>query len=318
MPDVPRPAPRPGPPPGARPRPSAQGRPPAAQPGPSRPPRDEFRAAGPLQAVISVESGRLKGAGRDASSLIVLGRIAFFDPAKDRLAEQGKRAMLRWACEHKLGQQADLVTAVATRRAAALRAMRASRSRLRLRAEPEWRLVTGLGDKANAHEIGLALHGTYGWPVIPGSSLKGLAAAWARDNAPLADVQRVLGTPRPGSRRDAATRGTVCFLDAIPAGQPAEVLADVLTPHVKPYYDRLAAGADPLVPPAEYHNPIPVTFLTVRGRYAVDLYGTDRDDLDLAARWLTEAGDDLGAGAKTAAGYGYLRVTPAPDQGGQP
>ncbi len=318
MPDVPRPGPKPGPPPGAQPRPPAQGRRPAAQASTSRPPRDEFKAAGPLQAVISVQSGRLKGAGRDASSLIVLNRIAFFDPANDRLDDEGKRAMLRWACEHKLGQQADLVTAVAKRRAAALRAMPASRPHLRLQAEPEWRLVTGLGDKANAHEIGLALHGTYGWPVIPGSSLKGLAAAWARENVPLADVQRVLGTPRPGGRHDDTARGTVCFLDAIPAGQPAEVLADVLTPHVKPYYDRLAAGADPLVPPAEYHNPVPLPFLTVGGTYALDLYGTDRGDLELAAGWLAKAGDDLGAGAKTAAGYGYLRVTPAPDQGGQP
>ena len=69
-----------------------------------------------------------------------------------------------------------------------------------------------------------------------------------------------------------------------------------------------ATGAAHPVPPAEYHNPVPLQFLTVKGAYAVYLYGSDEKDLGLAAQWLTEAGDELGAGAKTAAGYGY-RVT---------
>ena len=100
------------------------------------------------------------------------------------------------------------------------------------------------------------------------------------------------------------------FLDAIPAGQSVAVEADVLTPHVKPYYDGAATGNP--VPPAEYHNPVPLTFLTVRGAYAVDLYGPPGEDVGLAAEWLKKAGDELGAGAKTAAGYGYLSVHEEP------
>ena len=111
-----------------------------------------------------------------------------------------------------------------------------------------------------------------------------------------------------GGRPDAA-RGTVRFLDGIPAGEPVMVEADVLTPHVKPYYDGAATGKP--VPPAEYHNPVPLAFLTVRGAYVVDLYGPDADDVSLAAGWLMKAGDELGAGAKTAAGYGYLSVKPS-------
>jgi CRISPR-associated protein Cmr6 len=104
----------------------------------------------------------------------------------------------------------------------------------------------------------------------------------------------------------------VRFLDAIPAGRPVTVIVDVLTPHVKPYYDNNGDGAaDSLVPPAEYHNPVPVNFLTVSGTYAVDLYGQDGRDVETAARWLAEAGEELGAGAKSAAGYGYLTFGPA-------
>jgi CRISPR-associated protein Cmr6 len=226
---------------------------------------------------------------------------------------------------------------------------------VRLHAEPEWRLAIGLGNKANAHEIGISLHGTYGCPIIPGSSLKGLAAAWAADSdADPAEVRRVLGSPRrdiataagstssavtsdaaadrkgaspqpspaalhsgsddeaPGATQPSAARGTVRFLDAIPAGRPVTVIVDVLTPHVKPYYDNKGDGAaDSLVPPAEYHNPVPVNFLTVSGTYAVDLYGQDGHDVETAASWLTEAGEELGAGAKSAAGYGYLTFGPA-------
>jgi CRISPR type III-B/RAMP module RAMP protein Cmr6 len=316
--------PRPAPPPGHRPG--------------LRRPQDQVPAAGPLRSVVALvrerrqdrETYRLGGAsapGHDSNALVVLNRIAFFDESTGKLHDGGKRALIRWACERQLGQEPDLVAAVARRRAVALRALSAgprSRHCVRLHVRPEWRLAVGLGNNANAHEIGLALHGTYGWPVIPGSALKGLAAAWAvASGVEAADVWRVLGGPRTdvpyprtsaaeGQHKPPAVRGTVCFLDAIPAGKAVTVEADVLTPHVKPYYDGAATGN--LVPPAEYHNPVPMALLTVRGTYAVDLHGSDPRDVGLAAEWLTKAGDELGAGAKTAAGYGYLSVFPAPPE----
>ncbi len=288
-------------------------------------------AAGPLGTVITRRritdgSFRLDGlpSGGGGNALVISNRLAFYDRDRQRLDDGGKRAILRWACEQRLGQDDGMVTDVARRREAALRALAAGPARRpryvrRLRAEPEWRLVVGLGNNANPHEIGFALHGTYGWPVIPGAALKGLAAAWATAESSGIDpdlVRRVLGEPRldvparpPGAEKlPAAGRGTVCFLDAIPAGQPVVVAADVLTPHVKPYYDDVAGGAAVPAPPAEYHNPVPLLFLTVRGGYAVDLYGCDSTHLDAAAGWLEQAGNELGAGAKTAAGYGYLSV----------
>jgi CRISPR type III-B/RAMP module RAMP protein Cmr6 len=123
-----------------------------------------------------------------------------------------------------------------------------------------------------------------------------------------AEMLRVLGGPRPGLRDAPAGMGSVRFLDALPDRAPVSVAADVMTPHVKPYYDDVAKGAPHPSPPAEYHNPVPVTFLTVSGAYTIDLYGRSEADLDLAAEWLAKAGDELGAGAKTAAGYGYLAI----------
>ncbi|HET9975613.1 MAG TPA: type III-B CRISPR module RAMP protein Cmr6 [Streptosporangiaceae bacterium] len=313
------PDPRPRPPRGRRAAPARTGQ------------ADRIPAAGPLGSVIFREL--VKGAqgdwyrlggfrsGPGANALIMLNRVAFIDPERQRLDDGGKRALIRWACQERLGQDDGLVADVAHRREAVLRALAArSRHCVRLRAQPEWRLAIGLGNKANAHEIGLALHGTYGWPVIPGSALKGLTAAWAAaSDADPRDVWRVLGSPRSDVRLPPAgpddpgrwpgpAPGTVCFLDAIPDQRPVAVEADVFTPHVKPYYDSMTRAGGAGVPPAEYHNPVPLTFLTVRGLYTVDLYGKSGRDVRLAADWLKRAGDELGAGAKTAAGYGYLSV----------
>jgi CRISPR type III-B/RAMP module RAMP protein Cmr6 len=308
------------------------------------------------QAAYQEQFGRFDAG---ASALIMLHRVAFFDDRQHKLDETGERALLRWATEHRLGQDDELTAHVAARRAMAVAQLRRQGMHaLRLHALPEWRLVVGLGNKTNAYEIGLSLHGSYGWPVIPGSSLKGLAAAWAvASRADPAHVCRVLGWPRsdvsaptlspesavspapemapaqeaaadpdfgqPGGGQAGAGkkrlggRGSVCFLDAIPAGSPAQVDVDVLTPHVKDYYENTAVrGSREPVPPAEYHNPVPVHFLTVAGAFAVDLYGPSRDDVKQAAQWLTAAGDRLGVGGKTAAGYGYLAITELPGDGG--
>ncbi len=291
-----------------------------------------IRAAGPIGTIIESDGTAVKGRigfqlGADANALIMLHRLAFPRHTPDgsiSMDEDAGRALLLWAAGSGLGQEMKLVRHVAARRRLARKALRsAGHTVARLRAEPEWRLAVGLGNRANAHEIGLSLHGTYGWPVIPGPSLEGLAAAWALEaEAKAEDMARIFGGPRPGEAHGErkptdAGRGSVRFLDAIPDGARVTVTVDVLTPHVKPYYDSTAADSrKPLAPPGEYHNPVPVSFLTVSGAFAVDLYGPDSGDVDQAARWLIEAGNELGAGAKTAAGYGYLKLTRLEDEEG--
>ncbi|MGH3329579.1 MAG: type III-B CRISPR module RAMP protein Cmr6 [Streptomycetales bacterium] len=290
-------------------------------PGDGRP-RPTMVAAGPLRRVLDSDGSAVKGRvgyqlGPDASALILLRRVAFFDEGNGELARSGMRALLRWAAESSLGQgrdqAVDLLAHAAARRTAALRALQGRGHQVvRLRVRPEWRLLVGAGSDDNPHEIELALHGTYGWPVIPGTGLKGLTAAWAAGStragppkAKDATLDQIFGTPRPGRplrEGDEARRGDVRFLDALPAGEPLRVTVDVLTPHHQPYYQ----GDPPGAPPAEYHNPVPHEFLVVSGgEFAVDLAGPGADVVQ-AAKWCREALDELGAGAKTAAGYGYL------------
>lgn len=54
---------------------------------------------------------------------------------------------------------------------------------------PDWRFVIGLGNKG-ALEIGLTFHRVYGFPIIPGTALKGLARA-----AALWEITETLGVP---------------------------------------------------------------------------------------------------------------------------
>jgi CRISPR-associated protein Cmr6 len=305
--------------PGGPPRGGAAARPGARSAGSSA----LRRAAGPLGRVVYTDGSAVKsGTGFQfedgANALVLLHRVAFSGDDGE-MDKAGQQALLRWAEDWRLGQAPGLVAGVAERRRRALAALAARRFEvIRLAVAAEWRMAAGLGNKANAHEIGLALHGTYGWPVIPGSSVKGLAAAYAAEaGAEAGQLARIFGYPRPaaatvrrpGQQRLDAEQGTVRFLDAIPLDGPVQVVRDVLTPHVKPYYDDVAADRARPAPPAEYHKPVPVEFLVVSGgTFAVDLAGADAGDVEQAAVWCEAAFGDLGIGAKTSSGYGYLTV----------
>lgn len=276
-----------------------------------------MRAAGPLGGLVTVVGGSLQlapGCDREtASSLVLLDRTAFPGDGggTDRIAGQ---MLLRWAAEANLGQDPRLVAAAAVRRTRALTALAAQgHSVVRLAATPEWRLAIGLRNPASAQETGPARHGTYGWPVIPGQALKGLTGAWAsRAGADPADIRRTLGSPRAGGTSpDDGQAGTVRFLDALPAGRPVNVTVDILTVHAKLYYDAMTTAAGEVPPPAEHYQPVPVEFLAVTGPFAVDLVGGDASDTEMAAGWCTAAIEEEGAGARTAAGYGIVTVSPA-------
>ncbi|UOE19089.1 type III-B CRISPR module RAMP protein Cmr6 [Thermobifida halotolerans] len=298
-------------------------------------------AAGPLGRLLRVRwraddsaPAVLDGADADANALVLLHRTAFADVTGTEvtLPEKAKQALLSWAQQHRLGQVAADMARVAARRDRALEQLRRQGLAVRrVHLEPEWRLVSGLGERANAHEIGIHLHGTYGWPALPGSTLKGAAAQWAWENTDLDDPAAlgrftgVFGTPLPEPRAEKvgehdgdrpgrprfpeSARGRVRFLDALPAASPVTVTVDVLTPHVKPYYDAAAdsRAARDVPPPAEHHQPVPVQFLTVSaGRFDAALVGDGERETEQAAWWLAEAVTELGLGAKTGAGYGYL------------
>jgi len=211
----------------------------------------------------------------------------------------------------------------------------------------DWRFIAGLGRKG-ALEVGFTFH-RYGFPILPGSSAKGIARTWALlaiarkvNPASLEALDEILsadGEPDSAERRKyevwktqqaeevqkladdfraifgtTAAAGGAVFFDAIPTHVPRLEL-DVMNPHFPKYYQGEA-------PPTDWQSPVPVYFLTVAPntefRFAVGWRGPlnveGRRLRDLAKAWLVGGLTELGAGAKTSAGYGYFVPPPQPAQ----
>jgi CRISPR-associated protein Cmr6 len=174
-----------------------------------------------------------------------------------------------------------------------------------------WRFVSGLG-RSHPVENGFAWRHDTGAPYLPGSSLKGLARAYARDWEGLSDeiLERIFG-PKPEADLQV---GSVMFLDALPV-EPVVLQADVMTPHYGPWNQNEKDAI-----PGDWHSPTPIPFLTVApGQtflFAVlprdPSHEQDRKDRKTATHLLAQALETLGAGAKTAVGYGQFV---APEEG---
>ena len=258
-------------------------------------------AAGPLGKLIEVSrAGRLRvkdptselGVLPSANALIMMRQLALTD-GHARIRPEDAAALHEWATTTSLGMKstASLLQAVSARRTAALGKARGCHRQLQ--ASPQWRVIVGIGERANPHEIGITLHGTYGWPIIPGSSLKGMTAAWARTSGGDPDIyQQIFGHPvyhRIPTDID-EHQGSVTFLDALPTG-PVTITLDVVNPHGR----------------NEWTNPIPSYFLTISaGQFDINLTSASEPDCNQALEWCREALDELGVGAKTGAGYGFM------------
>jgi CRISPR-associated protein Cmr6 len=174
--------------------------------------------------------------------------------------------------------------------------------------------------RASALEnAGICLHPLYGFVYLPSSGLKGMACAYAETvwlaskpeadrEAARADFDRVFGRAPKGKDRGSA--GSVIFHDAWPETLP-KLIVDIVNNHHKKYY----RGEDA---PGDWENPEPSYFLAIPADVAFSFALSPRRagadaDLALARGWLNGALCHLGAGAKTAAGYGAFRLA-----GGQP
>ncbi len=172
--------------------------------------------------------------------------------------------------------------------------------------ESQGRVLVGLGERAPS-ENGLSLHSVYGTPIIPGSSLKGVARAWCARS-----LQQEEGWAEGGeymlalfgSGGDEGESGGVDFLDALwVPGSRGPWAAEILTPHQAPYYKD---GSNP----DGTASPRPVHFLAAEGRFRLAIEGPGRW-ADLAMRILLRALAEDGVGAKTRVGYGRLQPSAA-------
>lgn len=192
------------------------------------------------------------------------------------------------------------------------------------KAAVQGRMVVGLGSES-VLETSVTLHRTYGVPYIPGSALKGLAAAFAHQwLAPGLEDERW----RKGGEYhnvvfgDTDEAGFITFFDAlyVPPKKRGEkpLHADVITVHHQDYYGEKkkssasaesdsgsGRGKDTIPPPADWDSPNPVSFLSATGTYLIALDGP-KEWVDIVHKILQRALVEMGVGAKTSSGYGRL------------
>ncbi len=275
-----------------------------------------------------------------------------------RDSNEAKKEGLRQVVDAEQRADTQLLTALNARSERDAASVRAISFALKT----DWRFITGLGRKGPL-EAGFTFN-RYGFPILPGSSVKGIARAYAfyelaellkeqlehlpshsdqdepddrkdLDKAsPLNRLDRILSKDDDakyhrafkwyyGANANAIARahqfrevfgttgnaGCAVFLDAIPTSVPTLEL-DIMNPHFPDYYQGNEF-------PTDWQSPRPVFFLTVAKdqefRFAVGWRGVPDQELQKKAQdWLVGGLTELGAGAKTSAGYGYFRPAEEP------
>lgn len=176
----------------------------------------------------------------------------------------------------------------------------------------DWNFATGLG-LAHPVENGLAWHHTLGVPYLAGSGVKGLVRAWIEVwDKSLSEEMKLQRIDAWFGNNDQS--GAFIFFDALPI-VPVNLSADIMTPHMGKWYEKGGEiqnwRSEPEHIPADWHAPVPVPFLVAKkpkllfgiaprhSEYTAELNAVF-DALKSALEWL-------GAGAKTAVGYGVMQ-----------
>ena len=156
-------------------------------------------------------------------------------------------------------------------------------------------------------EVGFLWNHTLGVPYLSGSSIKGLVRDWAENWVKIKDdnIERIFGSGREVDGDREHRVGSVIFFDALPYGK-VHLKVDVMTPHYSSYY-----SADKC--PGDWSNPTPIPFLTVDKSQSFIFFvaprtKNDEEDYSIVLEWLNEALTIIGAGAKTATGYGCFEL----------
>lgn len=170
------------------------------------------------------------------------------------------------------------------------------------------RLVVGLGEES-VLEVGIHLDHTWGVPVIPGSALKGLAAAAAHQLVEDDAWRKGRDGERAGESfatlfGSTDEQGKVAFLDAWwkPVDGEKPVHLDVMTVHHADYYQGKKGAT-----PSDTDSPNPVSFLSTTGTFALAVEGPP-EWCQAALELLRHGLERLGVGAKTNGGYGRMTL----------
>lgn len=144
-------------------------------------------------------------------------------------------------------------------------------------------------------ELGLALHHVYGFPVLPATSLKGLA-------------RRAAGPAAAGRYGSQDSVAPVAILDGLPC-LGWRVQRDVMTPHFSGWYQEGRL-------PDDTEDPKPIPFLSIAAGSCFEVALIARDSAGTAllgpvTEDLRSGLEERGLGAKTAAGYGVFALAMA-------
>ncbi len=178
-------------------------------------------------------------------------------------------------------------------------------------------LITGIGE-SHPNEVSMVFDHNMGIPYIPASGVKGIVRfAHTLSLIPQAEAENKIDklgcfddekdwTYVPFMFGTQATRGKVVFLDAYPESLP-ELHVDIMNPHYGPYY----SDERKQTPPADYHQPNPIKFLTVKPATTFVFRAIAKRDYELPEKVetaFTKALTVEGVGAKTSVGYGRFRI----------
>jgi CRISPR type III-B/RAMP module RAMP protein Cmr6 len=224
----------------------------------------------------------------------------------DRLIVSGQK---------KISAFSDLVKELNARREKALS------SAIILRVKSAGRISIGSGNPATIENSGLAFHHTYGFPILPGSSLKGLARHFfLEEYTDCAELRMPDGLSHDradriifGASDDPAVLGAVYFEDGwplLPDSGHSWYSVDVITPHHPDYY----GGSAPVANDEETPDIIHFLCLDKDVRFDIPVgltsqaakldYGMRGEILHFAAALLTSAVETWGIGSRTGAGLG--------------
>lgn len=191
----------------------------------------------------------------------------------------------------------------------------------------DWRLIVGLGHES-VYETSIILHHIYGFPFLPGSAIKGMARNYVIMAIFEGEEEKALkdeGFVAVFGKQE--QQGRVIFFDAFPKTKPY-LDVDIMNPHYGNYY----SDDKNKIMPADYHDPKPINFLTVKdtkfnvylavkkennieikqtfkdnNKQKLENVFTGKKPLDIAIKYVQEAFQKQGIGAKTAVGYGYSK-----------
>jgi len=192
-------------------------------------------------------------------------------------------------------------------------------------------LITGIG-QPHPNEVGMVFDHTIGIPYIPASSVKGIVR-FAHileliesenlqqflnkekdaiiESIPETKIPTIFGgdadEEKEGKKKTKKLKGKVIFLDAYPTKVP-DLHVDIMNPHYGQYY----SDDENKIPPADYLDPTPIKFLTVKPGTVFTFKALISKDSDFLLQPVKTAFqialEEEGVGAKTSVGYGRFEI----------